>query len=382
MRRFYLPTSLRPFAVELLVAIGLIAALQIFGGVFSMTTASAAPLATPPNKAVSIINFSFSPTPLTVPVNTQVVWTNNDTATHTTTSDTAVWDSSSLAFHAQFNFTFTTPGVYTYHCSIHPGMKGTIIVTGVQAIGIYRPSNHTYFLRNTNTTGPADITIPLSSSTDLPIAGDWNGDGIDTIGVFRPSTGQFYLFDSNSTPASLTYSFTLGSPGDLPMAGDWNGDGKAGVGVFRPSNGLIFLKNGLTTGFADFQMVLGSPGDVPIAGDWNGDGKDSPGVYRPSLPMFFVTNQVCNCSVTADASAVLGVSGDTPFAGDWTATGSTGIGVFRPSNGLIYLKNVVSTGFADNSLVFGIPNDLPVAGHWSAQTLIHNTPKIAPTFVP
>ena len=107
----------------------------------------------------------------------------------------------------------------------------------------------------------------------------------------------------------MDHYLVLGSPGDMPIVGDWDGDGTDGVGVFRPSNGLIYLRNSLTSGFADFTMVLGSPGDVGIAGDWNGDGKDSPGVYRPNLPMFFLTNQVCNCGVVADYSVTLGVVG-------------------------------------------------------------------------
>lgn len=237
----------------------------------------------------------------------------------------------------------------------------------IETIGVFRPSQSTFYLRNSNTTGVADISTTFGAATDLPVVGDWDGDGIATVGVYRPGTGEFFLRDSNAQGAPITHQFVLGSPGDMPMAGDWNGDGIDGVGVFRPTNGLIYLKNGLTTGFADFTMVLGIAGDVPVAGDWNGDGKDSPGVYRPNLATFFLTNQVCNCSVFADYQATLGVVGDSPFAGDWAGSGHSGIGVFRPSNGLIYLKHdPTGSGFADINIVFGIPNDKPVAGHWSA----------------
>ncbi|MEP7289307.1 MAG: choice-of-anchor Q domain-containing protein [Chloroflexota bacterium] len=247
-------------------------------------------------------------------------------------------------------------------------------------IGVFRPSTATFYLRNSNTTGSADITTALGVSTDLPVVGDWNGDGIDTVGIYRSSTGQFFLRDSNTAGAPIVYSFALGVNGDVPMAGDWDGDGKDGVGVFRPSNGLIYLKNSLTTGFANFQMVLGIPGDVPVAGDWNHDGKDSPGVYRPSSATFFLTDQVCNCNAIGSYQATLGIAGDSPIAGDWNNNGSAGIGVFRPSNGLIYLKNTPTTGFADIQIVFGIANDKPVAGHWFAGPPI--PPQLAPTFVP
>ncbi|MEP7286189.1 MAG: SBBP repeat-containing protein [Chloroflexota bacterium] len=254
----------------------------------------------------------------------------------------------------------------------------TVAAGAIDTIGVFRPSTATFYLRNSNTTGAANITTAFGTSTDLPVVGDWNGDGIDTVGVYR--TGQFLLRDSNTSGASIVYNFALGVNGDVPMAGDWDGDGKDGVGVFRPSNGLIYLKNGLTTGFANFQMVLGVPGDVPVAGDWNHDGKDSPGVYRPSSTTFFLTDQVCNCNATGSYQATLGVAGDSPIAGDWNNDGSAGIAVFRPSNGLIYLKNTPTTGYADIQIVFGIPNDKPVAGHWFAGP--PTPPKLAPTFVP
>ncbi|MFL6291611.1 MAG: cell surface protein, partial [Thermoanaerobaculia bacterium] len=56
---------------------------------------------------------------------------------------------------------------------------------------------------------------------DLPLAGDWNGDGIDTIGILRNGF-QFLLRNSNSTGAP-DLSFAFGTAGDQPIAGDWDG---------------------------------------------------------------------------------------------------------------------------------------------------------------
>ncbi|MEP7284550.1 MAG: right-handed parallel beta-helix repeat-containing protein [Chloroflexota bacterium] len=264
-------------------------------------------------------------------------------------------------------------------------------------VGVFRPSLKTFFLRNSNTTGTANIQTTVGESTDLPVMGDWNGDGIDTAGVYRPSKALFFLQDSNANGSPILYNFALGTSGGIPMVGDWDGNGTDGVGVFQPSTGLIFLKNGLTSGYADKTMVLGVPGDVPVAGDWDGNGVDSPGIYRPSKATFFLTNQVCNCTPSVNYVATLGVAGDSPFTGDWNGNGQSGIGVFRPTNGLIYLKNSPVTGYADISMVYGVPNDKPVAGHWvSSQAQLPltaapvittaspttETPKIAPTFVP
>jgi plastocyanin len=79
--------------------------------------------------AVAIQNFAFMPAPLTIPAGTAVMWTNRDSATHTTTSDSGMWDSGMLATGKSFSFTFATPGTFTYHCAIHPTMHGTIVVT-------------------------------------------------------------------------------------------------------------------------------------------------------------------------------------------------------------------------------------------------------------
>jgi len=65
---------------------------------------------------------------LTVASGTTVTWVNTDSVTHTSTSDASGWDSATLAPGQQFNFTFATSGTFHYHCAIHPGMVGTVVV--------------------------------------------------------------------------------------------------------------------------------------------------------------------------------------------------------------------------------------------------------------
>ena len=78
---------------------------------------------------VSIENFRFAPASVEIHVGDTVRWTVNSGA-HTTTSNTAVWDSTAMATGDVFTFTFGQAGSYPYFCAIHPGMQATITVEG------------------------------------------------------------------------------------------------------------------------------------------------------------------------------------------------------------------------------------------------------------
>ena len=78
---------------------------------------------------VSIVDFAFNPSDLTIAAGTTVTWTNNGTFQHTSTSDAGLWDSGTLNTGQSFAYTFNTPGIYTYHCTFHKlSMHGTITV--------------------------------------------------------------------------------------------------------------------------------------------------------------------------------------------------------------------------------------------------------------
>ena len=58
-----------------------------------------------------------------------VTFTNNDSVAHTTTSTSNAWDSGEIQPGASYTLTApSTPGTYTFHCSIHPFMTGTLLV--------------------------------------------------------------------------------------------------------------------------------------------------------------------------------------------------------------------------------------------------------------
>jgi plastocyanin len=79
---------------------------------------------------VKIDNFTFGPQRLTVKTGTTVTWRNEDDIPHTVASAARAFKSKALDTDDAYSFTFTTPGIYEYFCSLHPHMRGTIVVEG------------------------------------------------------------------------------------------------------------------------------------------------------------------------------------------------------------------------------------------------------------
>jgi plastocyanin len=106
------------------IAIMLVAILAV-----KQTSKAAVPAALPAAGAeVKIDNFTFTPPSLTVAVGTQVTWTNSDDIPHTVVTEDKTIKSKVLDTDEKFTYTFAKPGAYSYFCSIHPKMKGTIVV--------------------------------------------------------------------------------------------------------------------------------------------------------------------------------------------------------------------------------------------------------------
>lgn len=100
----------------------------------SSNTESAASANTPVQEGIiemKIENFSFVPTELKIRVGSKVTWVNKDVTQHQLISDyqgRAEISSSSLGQGESYSHVFNLVGVYNYHCALHPGMKGKIVV--------------------------------------------------------------------------------------------------------------------------------------------------------------------------------------------------------------------------------------------------------------
>jgi parallel beta-helix repeat protein len=200
-------------------------------------------------------------------------------------------------------------------------------------------------------------TVHFGTSTDLPVMGDWDHDGKDEIGVFRPDEGgqsKFYLITrdwatfsdgANAGAADKTIPFGY-YPNNIPIAGDWDGDGDDDIGGFNPDNNnfylyLLNLPSSSATPYAPHPSVsFGTAGDTPIIGDWDGDGDDDAGISRSLDPNPSTNSFYLDLSLTGGQHElgpyIYGNVGDKPVAGDWDGDGDDNIGVYRPSTEQFY----------------------------------------------
>ena len=77
---------------------------------------------------VSIKDFKFAPQDIVVKAGTTVVWTNEDSVSHTVESSDGTLKSDELSKGDTYKFTFTKSGKYDYKCGIHPSMHGSVTV--------------------------------------------------------------------------------------------------------------------------------------------------------------------------------------------------------------------------------------------------------------
>src|SRR5262245_6904648 len=118
------------------VAIGCAIAIACFSEraptVFSPATVCSVPVSVIDSMhfLVAIKDFAFHPDSIGVPPGATVTWVNCDDGQepHTTTSDSAVWDSPELSVGSRFSHTFPAQGSFPYHCTPHDFMHGKVVV--------------------------------------------------------------------------------------------------------------------------------------------------------------------------------------------------------------------------------------------------------------
>ena len=129
------------------------------------------------------------------------------------------------------------------------------------------------------------------SETDRCVVGDFNGDGKTDLAIMRSGSAALATWYVDFAPCDGQFDAKgrFGLPGDIPLAGDFNADGVDDICVYCPSTGTWYVAFSSITGYPDFETHLaingvsfGIQSDIPVVGDFNGDGYDDMALYRAS----------------------------------------------------------------------------------------------------
>jgi hypothetical protein len=169
---------------------------------------------------------------------------------------------------------------------------------------------------------------------DIPVTGDWNGDGVRTPGFVRGTT--WHLTNSAASPPVALPTFSYGQVGDVPVVGDWDGDGDDTIGVVRA--GTWLLRNALSAGAPTVTpFSIGTRGRA-VVGDWDGDGDDTVGLVSGGI--WRLTDSLSAAPMRP--SFMLGEQLDAPVVGDWDGDGGDDPGFVR--SGRWHLRNSLTSG--------------------------------------
>jgi hypothetical protein len=269
-------------------------------------------------------------------------------------------------------FAYTNPALDTYVAAACGGSAGN-----PTTVGVFRWSTAQWLLRTTNSAGSPNLSYAYGSpgepNRDVAVACDWDGNGTSTPGVFRRATGQWLLRNSHGSgnpDVTFSYGSTFASDGDMPVVGDWDGNGSETIGVYRSGTGQWLLRNSNSAGSANIVATFGSLdpqlGDIPVVGDWDGNGTTTIGIYRRSTGEWFLRN--ANSTGGAHLIFPFGTPADPkrdmPVVGDWDGNGTTTVGVYRRATAEWLLRNSNSAGEPQLSFAYGSTDDIPVVGRW------------------
>jgi len=153
---------------------------------------------------------------------------------------------------------------------------------------------------------------------DVPMLGDMDGDGRADLTVWRPASGiWFWLTSASGYNYSTQGQKAWGSQsaGDVPLLGDFDGDGRSDLAVWRATTGVWFwITSGSGYNYAtQVQRRWGEPslGDRPLAADRDGDGVDDPVIWRASTGTWFWLESATG--FTSGLSKQWGASTDIPI---------------------------------------------------------------------
>lgn len=196
----------------------------------------------------------------------------------------------------------------------------------VADIGIWRPSTGEWWVMG-------QPTAQWGQPGDVPVAGDYDGNGTTERAVWRPSTGEWWI------PGQPTVQW--GVSGDVPVPADYDGNGTIDIAVWRPWTHEWWIRGQAT-------VLWGDPGDVPVPADYDNDGRADIAIFRASTHEWWIRGQ---------ATVLWGDPGDVPVPADYDGNGTSDIAIWRPSTGDWWIRGQATVQWGQGGDV-PIPRDI------------------------
>jgi hypothetical protein len=149
--------------------------------------------------------------------------------------------------------------------------------------------------RLTNSAGVFTVTASVSDGTqsasrtftwsvdspDLPMPGDFDGDGRPDVATYRRATGEWRIWPSSTGALTPNPPIQWGLSTDVPVPADYDGDGRTDPAAYRPSNGIWYILLS-TKNLQDRREVeWGTATDRPLPIDVDNDGRADLALVRP-----------------------------------------------------------------------------------------------------
>ena len=167
---------------------------------------------------VSITSMAFSPSTMNIVAGDTVTWVNEDSALHTVTEDSMLFDSGNLS-NSTFSWTFDMPGTYNYSCTLHPTMTGQVVVSAAPTRAATLGANdtmgtalnvHSNIVWRTVDLEAVDISTSQGAVFDDMVDFRWNGGHSTANRTLVTDRGAQGLFENITFAAGTTTHIDAG----------------------------------------------------------------------------------------------------------------------------------------------------------------------------
>lgn len=215
-------------------------------------------------------------------------------------------------------------------------------------VGLFEPESGTWYLRN-RVGGTTRIT-GFGRPGDVPLVGDWDGDGVDTPAVYRGAEGRLLV---RNTASSVAFLYPILGDG-LPVVADTDGDGLDTVSVAKGGRLFILDQLGSPSDLLDldpFPLPVPAGTEALVGADFDGDGRDEIAGLQYGVVRLLTPH---------GAPAMQYLGRVWPLAGDWDGDGFETLGGYDAWRSEFRL--FTGGGRPVASFAYGATGMLPVAG--------------------